>query len=259
VTFDTLAPLALLSFAAAAVQSVTGFGFAVIVAPFYVALLGTSAGIQAVIAVTAVISFVVVPRIRAAIRPRLLVRLAAGSLLGLPLGLYAFRFLPPHLVRAAIGLLILGFCALLLLARPPRPTVSREAVRDAVPDAGEATRVELDLAAGFVSGVTTALMGMSGPPILIYLMLARIDKEAIRATLLAFFALSYLASLAVHAATVGIALSTWIVAAAMLPVAAAGALLGDLIAGRLSQRAFERAVLAILAGAGIYTIVAALI
>ena len=47
--FDVLASLALLSFAAAAVQSITGFGFAVIVARFQMALLGTSVGIQAVI------------------------------------------------------------------------------------------------------------------------------------------------------------------------------------------------------------------
>jgi uncharacterized protein len=245
----SLAILAVLSFGSAAVQSVTGFGFAVIVTPFYVALLGTSTGIQAVIAVTSVISLVVVPRIRAAILVPLLVRLSIGSLCGLLPGLYAYRNLEPSVVRVAIGLLIVAFSLLTLAARPGRPQV-----RGPLP-----TRPVFDLAAGFVSGVTTALMGMSGPPILIYLMLAHTDKEAIRATLLAFFAFSYLATLLVHVATVGVAAEIWAVSGMMLPAAAAGALLGDRIAGKLSQRAFERAVLAILLAAGLYTVAATLL
>ena len=55
-----------------------------------------------------------------------------------------------------------------------------------------------------VAGVATALVGMAGPPVLIYPLLAGTAAQTVRATLLAFFALSYGATLASHAATVGI-------------------------------------------------------
>jgi uncharacterized membrane protein YfcA len=48
-----------------------------------------------------------------------------------------------------------------------------------------------DLAAGAVAGVATALVGMAGPTVLIYLLLAGTAAQTVRATLLAFFALSY--------------------------------------------------------------------
>ena len=61
-----------------------------------------------------------------------------------------------------------------------------------------------DLTAGAASGVATALVGMAGPPVLIYLLLAKAAATTARATLLAFFALSYGATLVSHAATIGI-------------------------------------------------------
>src|ERR1700732_3447627 len=51
-------------------------------------------------------------------------------------------------------------------------------------------------AAAAVAGASTPLVGMSGPPVLIYLMLARTPSRTVRATLLAFFALIYAATLA---------------------------------------------------------------
>jgi hypothetical protein len=48
----------------------------------------------------------------------------------------------------------------------------------------------LDLAAGVVSGIASALVGQPGPPVLIYLLLAGAAAKTVRATLIAFFALS---------------------------------------------------------------------
>ena len=69
---------------------------------------------------------------------------------------------------------------------------------------------------------------MAGPPVLIYLLLAGTAAQTVRATLLAFFALSYGATLASHAATVGIPSPTWVGAGTLAPFA----LLGGLSVGR---------------------------
>jgi uncharacterized membrane protein YfcA len=76
------AGLAATTAGAALLYTLTGFGFAVLPAPLF-------------------LLFVDPPRLR------------LGSLAGLPLGLVAFRFADPVLVRALVGATILGFAVLL--------------------------------------------------------------------------------------------------------------------------------------------------
>jgi uncharacterized membrane protein YfcA len=114
-----------------------------------------------------------------------------------------------------------------------------------------------DLAAGTVSGAATALVGMSGPPVVIYLILAEMPPRTVRATLLAFFALIYAATLAAHAATVGVPASTWAAAAILIPFAVLGGLAGRPLGDRLGADAIAVLAIGLLGAAGLYTLVAA--
>ena len=100
-------------------------------------------------------------------------------------------------------------------------------------------------------------MGQPGPPVLIYLLLAGAAPRTVRATLLAFFALSYRVTLASHAATIGIAASTWLAAGILIPFAFLGGLAGRPIGDRLGAEAFALLAIALLAVAGAYTLGAA--
>jgi uncharacterized membrane protein YfcA len=113
-----------------------------------------------------------------------------------------------------------------------------------------------DLAAGAVSGFAGALVGQPGPPVLIYLLLAGAART-VRATLLAFFALSYGVTLASHAATIGIPAPTWLAAGILIPFAFLGGLTGRPIGDRLGAEAFAMLATALLAVAGAYTLGAA--
>jgi uncharacterized protein len=115
----------------------------------------------------------------------------------------------------------------------------------------------LDLAAGIVSGIASALAGQPGPPVLIYLLLAGAAARTVRATLLAFFALSYAVTLASHAAAIGIPASTWLAAAILIPFAFLGGLAGRPIGDRLGAEAFALLAIVLLAVAGAYTLGAA--
>jgi uncharacterized membrane protein YfcA len=243
------AGLALLTAIAAAVQSATGFGFAVIAAPLYVLVLGPTTGIQATIGVTAVVSLVVLPKIWRAVRTPVLLRMALGSLCGIPIGVLAFRGLNPAVVRGVLGVSTLVFALAMLIANRTPLGAGSSADRTL-----SRTHGVLDVSAGFVSGITTALIGVSGPPIMIYLLMARLDKDQIRATLLAFFALVYVATFTVHALTVGVAPKAVAVSGTMIPCAALGAWAGNEVAGRLSQRRFEHAALGVLLIVGLATL-----
>jgi uncharacterized membrane protein YfcA len=187
-----------------------------------------------------------------AIAPWLLLRLALGSLVGLPLGLVVFRYADPILVRAAAGALILGFAILMVVSRH----------RSGKPDEGKhwtafGMSPRLDLAAGAVSGLASALVGQPGPPVLIYLLLAGAEARTVRATLLAFFALAYGVTLASHAATIGIPVPTWLAAGMLIPFAFVGGLAGRPIGDRLGAEDFALLAIALLAVAGAYTLGAA--
>ena len=244
--------LAATTFGSALLYSISGFGFAVLAAPVFLLFLDPAPAIQLIIIISTVLSIVVLRGLLPAIAPRLLLRLALGSLVGLPLGLIAFRYADPILVRAAAGAMIFGFAILMAVSRR----------QSGQPDRGKhwtafAMSPGRDLAAGAVSGFAGALVGQPGPPVLIYLLLAGAAARTVRATLLAFFALSYGVTLASHAATIGVPAPTWLAAGILIPFAFLGGLAGRPIGDRLGAEAFAMLAIALLAVAGAYTLSAA--
>lgn len=241
------AGLAAATFAAALLQAASGFGFAVLAAPLFLVFLAPGKAIPLVIIVTAALSISVLPRLWRAIAPALLARLALGSLLGVPIGLIAFRHADPVLVRVLVGAAILAFAGIfaVLRRRPARGSHIE-------------MRAGLDVIAGAVSGATTALIGMSGPPVVIYLLLGGAAPRVVRATLLAFFSLCYVATIAFLTASIGIPAPTWIAAAALIPFAVVGGFLGKRLGDRLRPGAFAVLAIVLLGGTGLYTLAAAL-
>ena len=244
--------LAATTFGAALLYAMSGFGFAVLAAPLFLLFLDPAQAVQLVIIISTVLSTVVLQGLLPAIAPWLLLRLALGSFVGLPLGLAAFRYADPILVRAAAGAMIFGFAILMAVSRRRSGQPGQEKHWTAF-----AMSPGLDLAAGAVSGFAGALVGQPGPPVLIYLLLAGAAASTVRATLLAFFALSYGVTLASHAATIGITAPTWLAAGILIPFAFLGGLAGRPIGDRLGADAFALLATALLAVSGAYTLGAA--
>jgi uncharacterized membrane protein YfcA len=244
--------LAATTFGSALLYAISGFGFAVVAAPLFLLFLDPARAIQLLIIISTALSIVVLRGLLSAIAPWLLLRLALGSLVGLPLGLVAFRYADPILVRAAAGAMIFGFAILMAVSRrrSGQPGQDKHWMAFAMSPG-------LDLAAGTVSGIASALVGQPGPPVLIYLLLVGAEARTVRATLLAFFALTYGVTLASHAATIGIPAPTWLAAGILLPFAFLGGVAGRPIGDRLGAEGFAMLAIALLAVAGAYTLGAA--
>ena len=241
--------LAATTFAAALLYAVSGFGFAVLAAPLYLLFVGPPRAIQLVIIISTALSLTVVSGLRHAIAWGLLLRLAFGALAGLPVGLVAFRHADPLGVRLGVGVTILSFALLMAW----RWRCRDQALAPLALSSGG------DLIAGGASGIAAALVGMAGPPALIYLLLAGAAATTIRATLLAFFALTYGATLISHAATIGVPGSTWLAAGTLVPFALVGGFAGRPIGDRLGAEGFSLLAVALLAAAGLYTTAAAVV
>ena len=165
----------------------------------------------------------------------------------MPFGLIAFRYADPVLVRALVGATILGFAVLLWWRRRgPSGPVGAFGMRPGP-----------EVATGAVSGIATALVGMAGPPVLIYLLLAGAPPRVVRATLLSLFALAYTVTLVSHAVTVGVPAQTWLSAGVLTPFAFLGGLAARPLGDRLGPDSFTILAILLLAAAGIYTLAAA--
>jgi len=249
--FDWTA-LAATTAGAALLYSLTGFGFAILAAPLFLLFVDPPQAVQLVLIISTALSVTVLPGLWRAIAPGLLLRLGLGCLAGLPLGLAAFRRADPTLVRLVVGTTILAFAGFVAWSRR----------RLAVPaEPGRWSRFGMspgrDFVTGAVSGMATALVGMAGPPVVIYLRFARAPPRIVRATLLSFFALAYAATLASHAATVGIPARTWFAAGALIPFAFLGGVAGRPLGDRLDADTFAVLSILLLAAAGLYTLAAA--
>ncbi len=241
------AGLAAMATGAALLYTLRGFGFAVLSTPALLLFVDPPQAIQLVIIVSTALSITALPGLWRAIAPALLLRLTLGSIAGLPLGLIVLRDADPVVVRRLIGATILALTAVICWVRRRGPDNHRALL---------AMRPGRDLAVGAISGTATALVGMAGPPVLIYLLLAQAPAPTVRATLLSFFGIVYAAALLSRAVAVGIAASTWIGAGVLIRFAALGAIAGRPLGDRLGVRAFAMLAIVLLAAAGLYTLAA---
>jgi uncharacterized membrane protein YfcA len=242
-----LAALVAAVLAGAAVQSATGFGFALVAAPVLVALLGPVPAIGALTVLPPVVNALTLAGERR--RPQVLgadaARLVAWALPGLVLGALALRELPEDALRAAVGAAVLA--ALALRAWGPRPPGAAAATprrpRGAAAAAPRRPRGAA-AAAGAASGALSTSVGLSGPPLVLYLLARGASPAQQRDTLAAIFlALAALGLVAL------LALGTFVLPAetpALLAAAVCGQLAGRTIFRRLHADGHERAVLAVL-------------
>lgn len=245
VSIAAWAGMATTCFVAAVLQATNGFGFAVLAVPFFLILAPPDEAIAIILVLSLAMSAIVVPGVRKSVEPRLLGRLTIGSFLGLPLGLLAFAYANPLAVRGSAGALVVVFALMLAESRwtGRQPILSLHPVGD--------------LVAGLVAGVATALVGMSGPPVLIYLMLAGAPPRLTRATLLTFFFFIYAATVAAEAVFVGMPAPVWLTAASLVPFAWAGGILGLRVGDRLDPARAAVLAIGVLGASGLYTLAAA--
>ena len=245
----TLAPwlgMAATTFLAAILLATNGFGFAVLAVPFFLLFAPPSEAIQVAIILSLAISLTVLRKLHQDIDWPLLRRLAIGSLVGLPLGLAAFTYAEPVIVRAVAGAVIASFAAAQAYnhyhQRPPSLVMHPVG----------------DLVAGAAAGAATGLVGMPGPPVVIYLILVGAPAQLSRSTQIAFFALVFAATLAANVVFRGVPRVDWMVAASLMPPTALGAWVGAHIANRLDDNAATILALVVLGVAGLYTLAVAL-
>jgi uncharacterized membrane protein YfcA len=171
----TVAAAALALFCGAALQSATGFGFALVTAPILFALLGPREAVTTGLVVAIMLNSLTLATERR--RPQVLVRdavaLVAWSLPGIVLGVVVLRVVPEQPLSVVVALAVLAGLALRIRSRRA--------------DAPPAPRPWHVPAAGASSGALGMATSLSGPPLIFCLLARRAEPAQTRDTLAAIF------------------------------------------------------------------------
>jgi uncharacterized membrane protein YfcA len=230
----------LIIFVAIFVQTVAGFGMALVSMPLLVGLFG----IQVAAPLVALVGFVaeggLLLHYREALNLNAVVQMVAASLVGIPVGLFAARLADERLVTVLLGCLVLGYVAYALLS-PRLPEVK-----------GKGWAYLFGLFGGLLSGAYNT----GGPPVIIYGNLRRWEPGEFKSNLQGYFLINSLTVAVFHALAGSYRPSFWGFFLAALPAAGLAMLAGFRLDRVINPVVFRRVVLVLLFVLGIRLLIA---
>jgi uncharacterized membrane protein YfcA len=203
-------------FFAALVQTISGFGFALVVMPLATILVGlqTAAPLVALTGLTVcTVNFI---RYRQAVNVSEVLRLAVASALGIPFGLWVLTTMDESTIKSVLGLILIAY-ALYVVVQPAMPSTLPQ---------------WWVYPTGFVAGCLSGAYNTPGPPVIMYGSLRQWPKQEFRAVLQMYFAIN--ATLVVSSHALARRLTAQVLS--LYPYAALALLLGVVAGSRLDTR-----------------------
>ncbi|MBP3043831.1 sulfite exporter TauE/SafE family protein [Arthrobacter jiangjiafuii] len=159
-------------FIGAIAQRIAGLGFALLISPFLVILLGSHGGVLMVNVCGLVSSALIMFRVWKDIDWSMYRWLAVPAVIGSVPASAAAVYLPAGPMAVVVGAVVLAALSVSLLMQRTSVTVTGNGAK---------------AVAGFVSGVTNAVAGVGGPSVSAYALMARWPQRPFAATLQPFF------------------------------------------------------------------------
>lgn len=224
-------------FIASFMQSITGFGLAIIATPLL--LLSYEAKLAVIIMQCVAVCANLIQSIQLfrSAHWQLVLYMGIGALIGQPIGLFVYGSVSNTTLKLIVSICILLSLALMKFHNVKIPESKRNS-----------------LITGFFSGVLATTTGMNGPPLVLYLAYTNQKPIVIRATCVVYFCLSNMAALigfALHGQPLAYAADQ---ALYLLPGLAVGLFLGSFAFNRVSSAHFRQILFGMLFLSCIYTI-----
>ena len=238
-------------FVSAALQAVTGFGFALICVPLLLMFLSPQVAVTTSMMISLCCLGLLSYRNRRDANMAIVKWLTVGSLAGVPPGLYMLMHANTGYIKFVASVVTLLIAVYYVLRpnngaqRSQAPRTRQGTIRTTRQDAKKGVgggRTLLYLAAGSVSGFLTTGVGMPGPPVVLALNGIGLRKHEFRATSVTFFLIVYSISLVTFGLSKLLTAQTVVLVISLLPFAILGNTLGDKVFGYVPQAAFDRAV-----------------
>jgi len=235
-------------FAGAFVQSVAGFGLALIAMPLVSLVLPLTVAVPAQGVFGATVALSVLARHWREMRWRDAAVLILGSALGLPIGIWLLHIGAPGIVKTALGVILIAYGLFELFLRARLSADAEAAAQNRPSGFGAAI-------AGFAAGVMGGAYATNGPPAVVYGTLRRWPAPRFKSTMQAFFLVNNVMIVLGHAARGLFTESAATLLAVGLPALAAGLWLGTRLESRVSGPAFRKLVLVLIVILGVSLVV----
>jgi len=229
----------LIMFLATFVQSSIGFGFALVSMPLLVGLLGIqiSAPLVAILALVAEVFILI--RYREALNLHVVMQLIIPSIIAIPLGVLALRYLDADIVTAALGVILVAY-GLYALFSPHLPELAHR---------GWAYGF------GFVAGILGGAYNTAGPPVIIFGNCRGWPPNEFKGNLQGFFLVNSLVVVAVHMFSGNYNSDVWENFLLAIPGLILGLIAGFLLSKRINAALFRKIVLVFLIILGIRLVI----
>ncbi|MBR0655834.1 sulfite exporter TauE/SafE family protein [Plastoroseomonas arctica] len=217
-----------------------GFGTAILLAPIFSVLWGPRAGIPILLIMEMLVSVQLVPKVWRQANQRVILPLGLAACLATPFGAYVLLTADGVVLKRVIGALVLVFGVLIL--SPWRYRGTRP--------------LGLNIAVGTVSGLMKGATGMSGPPVILYLLSGMEAAREHRANLILFFATIAIVSVLPPLIAGLIDLTVVVRTLALLPVMLVAVPIGARLFHVVPERWYRRFAFAILVLVGAIALIA---
>lgn len=163
------------------VQSITGFGFAVVGAPLLLFFMEPREVVSLMIFGALILNLMVIYKTRGRSDPNVIWPMFIASLIGIIPGVYILKVIDGSILKLVIGsaILLVSF----VMAGNYAVKIKHQKLATVI----------VGILSGFMGGSTS----LSGPPVALFLMNQQQDKEAFRANLVRYFCLGNIATLIV--------------------------------------------------------------
>ena len=169
-TIQTIFVIAII-FLSTFTRSALGFGDALIAMPLLALVVGITTATPLVAMGASTIAIMILSRAWRDVNIRAAWRLVLSSLVGIPIGLYFLKTAPESIVKAVLGIVLIGF-GLYNLVAPKLPHLRSE---------------KLSYLFGFGAGILGGAYNANGPLVVVYSALRRWSPGNFRATLQGYF------------------------------------------------------------------------
>jgi uncharacterized protein len=225
----------IMTFGAAAIRGLTGFGMAIILVPLLGLVIAPAEAVIVGILLQLLIGPVGIRKIVADAERHSALAIAGWAVLATPFGLWLLKLTPPDIARLLIALVAIGAFLLVLLPATPGKTPGR---------------VETGIT-GIAAGILTGFAAMPGPPVVPFYMRRKLPPQVTRASMMmVFFATAIAGTLSAFALGVASTRLLWL-SLLLFPAVLAGNWLGGMAFGKISETLWRSTVALLLGLAGI--------
>lgn len=221
------------------INSITGFGFIIVAAPFLIQLLPPKEAASVALILGIILASVIALRERRTLAIKVTLQMFGAALLGIPIGTAMLVGVNPAVIKIVVGSIVVGVT--IALARGLRLSLSRE--------------LPLSLIAGFLSGILSGVSGMSGAFAVIFFMGQGWKPDRVRPTIAAFNTIVSIVTLAWLLSTGTIGHRECTFALMFLPAAVLGIAGSGFLYKKIQARHFRPLTFLLLIVAGILAII----